>query len=104
MVASSLASSLASARGDGDGGILFPSASWNDSFLHKSNAEQDHSSHPVLRPLVISGPSGVGKGTLINMLFVFYNQKVDWIEPGGYDDHHPLSFSVSHTTSEPVQL
>jgi hypothetical protein len=39
------------------------------------------------RPLVISGPSGVGKGTLINMLF----------------SRHPDTFtlSVSHTTRNP---
>ena len=40
-----------------------------------------------MRPLVISGPSGVGKGTLIRMLF----------------DHNPgrFAFSVSHTTRQP---
>ncbi|KAG8355208.1 hypothetical protein FVEN_g6980 [Fusarium venenatum] len=39
------------------------------------------------RPIVISGPSGVGKGTLINMLF----------------NRHPDQFtlSVSHTTRNP---
>lgn len=39
------------------------------------------------RPLVISGPSGVGKGTLIKMLF----------------SRHPDTFtlSVSHTTRNP---
>jgi len=39
------------------------------------------------RPLVISGPSGVGKGTLINLLF----------------ERHPdtFAFSVSHTTRSP---
>lgn len=39
------------------------------------------------RPIVISGPSGVGKGTLINMLF----------------NRHPDTFtlSVSHTTRNP---
>ena len=39
------------------------------------------------RPIVISGPSGVGKGTLINMLFT----------------RHPEQFtlSVSHTTRAP---
>ena len=39
------------------------------------------------RPIVISGPSGVGKGTLIKMLF----------------NRHPETFtlSVSHTTRSP---
>jgi len=41
----------------------------------------------LLRPLVICGPSGVGKGTLMNMLFE---------EFGGY-----FGFSVSHTTRAP---
>ncbi|TPX11887.1 uncharacterized protein E0L32_007385 [Thyridium curvatum] len=42
---------------------------------------------PDRRPLVISGPSGVGKGTLYKMLF----------------DRHPETFtlSVSHTTRAP---
>ncbi|KAJ6153642.1 hypothetical protein N7470_006601 [Penicillium chermesinum] len=42
---------------------------------------------PDLRPIVISGPSGVGKGTLIQKLF----------------DTHPGTFglTVSHTTREP---
>lgn len=39
------------------------------------------------RPIVISGPSGVGKGTLFKMLF----------------DRHPDTFtlSISHTTRSP---
>lgn len=39
------------------------------------------------RPLVISGPSGVGKGTLCKLLF----------------DRHPdtFAFSISHTTRSP---
>ena len=41
----------------------------------------------LLRPLVICGPSGVGKGTLMNILFE---------EFGGY-----FGFSVSHTTRGP---
>lgn len=41
----------------------------------------------LLRPLVICGPSGVGKGTLMNMLFE---------EFGGF-----FGFSVSHTTRAP---
>ncbi|UKZ47049.1 hypothetical protein TrVGV298_001261 [Trichoderma virens] len=41
----------------------------------------------VVRPIIISGPSGVGKGTLIQML----------------DDAHPGIFTrtVSHTTRQP---
>lgn len=41
----------------------------------------------ALRPVVICGPSGVGKGTLIDKLFAKY--------PGA------LGFSVSHTTRQP---
>lgn len=41
----------------------------------------------ALRPLVICGPSGVGKGTLINLLFK------------EFPEH--FGFSVSHTTRNP---
>jgi len=50
-----------------------------------------HTMAPILpadrRPLVISGPSGTGKGTLLNLLF----------------ERHPdtFAFSVSHTTRGP---
>jgi len=40
-----------------------------------------------IRPLVVSGPSGVGKGTLIKRLFVDFPDK--------------FAFSVSHTTRPP---
>ena len=69
----------------------------SDERVHPSIYEYEHQ-HPQLRPLVISGPSGVGKGTLINMLVEFYNQNLDWIDPEDHKHHHPLSFSVSHTT------
>ncbi|OBZ66392.1 Guanylate kinase [Grifola frondosa] len=42
-----------------------------------------------LRPLVISGPSGVGKSTLLKRLFADYPDK--------------FGFSVSHTTRLPRQ-
>ena len=41
----------------------------------------------TVRPVVVCGPSGVGKGTLINMLLEEFGDKVD--------------FSVSHTTRKP---
>lgn len=65
--------------------------------LHTEQVNFEHE-HPQLRPLVISGPSGVGKGTLINMLVEYYNQKLEWIDPEDHQKYHPLSFSVSHTT------
>lgn len=45
------------------------------------------SSSACLRPVVFCGPSGVGKGTLIDMLFKKY--------PNSF------GFSVSHTTRPP---
>ncbi|KAL6304523.1 guanylate kinase [Sparassis latifolia] len=45
------------------------------------------SAKDVLRPLVISGPSGVGKSTLLQRLFAQYPDK--------------FGFSVSHTTRHP---
>jgi guanylate kinase len=50
------------------------------------------SQHDVIhRPLLISGPSGVGKGTLIERLMEFYNE----------EDGLHFKFSVSHTTRKP---
>lgn len=46
-------------------------------------------SKPVIRPLIICGPSGVGKGTLINKLLEEFPKK--------------FGFSVSHTTRKPRQ-
>ncbi|KAK1930997.1 Guanylate kinase 1 [Phytophthora citrophthora] len=43
--------------------------------------------HTELQPIVIAGPSGVGKGTLINLLLEKFP--------------HTFSFSVSHTTRGP---
>ena len=45
----------------------------------------------IHRPLLISGPSGVGKGTLIEKLMEFYND----------DEGLHFKFSVSHTTRKP---
>ncbi|KAF9245340.1 guanylate kinase [Melanogaster broomeanus] len=44
-------------------------------------------SHPFSRPLVVFGPSGVGKGTLLKRLFEEFHDK--------------FGFSVSHTTRAP---
>jgi len=58
-----------------------------------------------LRPLVIAGPSGVGKGTLIDMLLKHYsikstiNDNSDNEENGSSSKH--FGFSVSHTTRAP---
>jgi guanylate kinase len=46
------------------------------------------------RPVVICGPSGVGKGTLIELLFQRFTSNSD-------DSDKPLGFSVSHTTRTP---
>lgn len=81
-------SGISSFAEDSNDSVGLPSPSltpWND--------------HPALRPLVISGPSGVGKGTLINLLFEFYNKEFE--SSSNSDEHHPLSFSVSHTTRGP---
>ena len=50
------------------------------------------SEHVIIhKPLLISGPSGVGKGTLIERLMDFYNE----------EDGLHFKFSVSHTTRKP---
>ena len=59
------------------------------------------------RPLVISGPSAVGKGTMINKLVNHYNHKIDEAVDShefNVDDksiHDVFGFSVSHTTRKP---
>ena len=51
----------------------------------------DNSTLPNVEPLVICGPSGVGKGTIIQGL----------MERFPNDALHPFGFSVSHTTRQP---
>jgi guanylate kinase len=46
---------------------------------------------PPPRPLIICGPSGVGKGTIISLL----------TEKGTYFPPSHFGFSVSHTTRKP---
>ncbi|KAL4727924.1 hypothetical protein ACLX1H_004623 [Fusarium chlamydosporum] len=64
-----------------------PRGIYNCSHLLGSSNICSASSAPELRPIIISGPSGVGKGTLMQMLI----------------DAHPGKFSatVSHTTCKP---
>lgn len=77
-----------------------------------SNTEQrnsnlgQHDSEIQFKPLVISGPSGVGKGTLINKLIDHYNHKIDQVvESNEFQTndmiHGLFGFSVSHTTRSP---
>lgn len=53
-----------------------------------TTAQQDNSSHINLEPLVVCGPSGVGKGTVIECLRNRFPSDV-------------FGFSVSHTTRQP---
>lgn len=50
------------------------------------------------RPIVIAGPSGVGKGTLINKLLEHYTPEEEDDEDGANKGGDYFGFSVSHTT------
>lgn len=72
--------------------------------IHKRVTDGKYAEHVRHRPLIISGPSGVGKGTLIDKLLNFYNHQWYYYE----DDESEFSvsdvhfkFSVSHTTRKP---
>mmetsp|Transcript_16556 Transcript_16556/g.24762 ORF Transcript_16556/g.24762 Transcript_16556/m.24762 type:complete len:343 (+) Transcript_16556:129-1157(+) len=83
------------------------SANTSGDQYHVGGGSDGHSDEIVFPPLVISGPSGVGKGTLIEKLVSFYNHKVDEVVESnefrnGDDGIHELfGFSVSHTTRGP---
>ena len=57
------------------------------------------SSDQMYQPVVICGPSGVGKGTIINMLMSEYNNNMD--DDNDNDTNKVFGFSVSHTTRQP---
>jgi guanylate kinase len=78
------------------GGRYSSSTSKSSSFsISKSSSSSTNSETPqtrqVLRPLVICGPSGVGKGTIISKYMKEYN----------HAKHHKFGFTVSHTTRDP---
>jgi hypothetical protein len=64
-----------------------PAAASSDSDLDKLIASWEAPPRDVARPLVLSGPSGVGKGTLVKRLIEEFP--------------HDFGFSVSHTTRKP---
>lgn len=68
----------------------FPGATESSAEFYWQQQQQDQQAHTQqhLRPLVISGPSGVGKGTLIKYLLDHYGQDT-------------FGFSVSETTRQP---
>jgi len=75
---------------------IFPDADMKSESFHQG--EESVSQPPAKhRPVVISGPSGVGKGTLISMLMKFYAG----IEGAKSTNEDLFGFSVSHTTRGP---
>ncbi len=85
----------------------------NSNNNNNNNNKEVHHEVVQFKPLVISGPSGVGKGTLINKLIDYYNHKVDEaVESHEFQTtststsstpimHELFGFSVSHTTRSP---
>ena len=65
---------------------LMPDDDSNEMSLEQESPSSD--ANNMYKPIVICGPSGVGKGTLINMLIDYYSEKY-------------FGFSVSHTTRKP---
>ena len=60
----------------------------NDNKISHHQENFINEANNMYKPIVICGPSGVGKGTLINKLMEYYSEKY-------------FGFSVSHTTRKP---
>mmetsp|Transcript_37409 Transcript_37409/g.49615 ORF Transcript_37409/g.49615 Transcript_37409/m.49615 type:complete len:275 (+) Transcript_37409:184-1008(+) len=72
-------------------GLSRTTSLWSQSLSmdYSSTSGADDTKKPVLRPLIVCGPSGVGKGTIISE----YMEK--------YNGSKHFGFTVSHTTRAP---